>query len=154
MMEAKIIACVLIGIFLGPVASLAITPLFCLLRKLFYVPFIRKSLREKAERKGNVVEASLQKSHTLRNHDSGMGPMPTMKEMGTYNYQVNGKAYTYRHISANRLPDTLLLYYIKKPGKATVANDLGNWESPWLKIYLIVSLLVAIATVIVGMMIG
>ena len=80
--------------------------------------------------------------------------MPTMKEMGTYNYQVNGKDYTYRHISANRLPDTLLLYYIKKPGKATVANDLGNWESPWLKIYLIVSLLVAIATVIVGMMIG
>ena len=43
MMEAKIIAYVLIGIFLGPVASLAITPLFCLLRKLFYVPFIRKS---------------------------------------------------------------------------------------------------------------
>lgn len=35
-MEAKIIAYVLIGIFLGPVASLAITPVFCLLRKIFY----------------------------------------------------------------------------------------------------------------------
>lgn len=153
-MEVKIIAYVLIGIFLGPVVSLAITPLFCLLRKLFYIPFIRKSLREKAERKGNVVEATLQKSHTIRNHSSGMGPMPTMREMGTYSYQVNGRTYIYRHISANQLPDTLILYYIKKPSKATVANDLGNWESPWLKYYLVIALIVAIATVIVGITIG
>lgn len=153
-MEAKIITYILIGIFLGPVASLAITPVFCLLRKLFFVPFIRKSLREKAGRKGHVVQATLQKSHNLRNHDTGFGPMPTMRDMGTYSYQVNGRNYTYRHISANRLPDTITLYYIKKPSKATVSNDLGNWESPWLKFYLIISLLVAVATVVIGMMIG
>lgn len=64
-MEAKIIACILIGIFFGPVASLAITPIFCLLRIIFYVPFIRKSLREEAERKGHVVKASLKKNHDL-----------------------------------------------------------------------------------------
>lgn len=43
---------------------------------------------------------------------------------------------------------------IKNPRKATVGGDLGNWETPWLKIYLIISLLVAIITFIVGMMIG
>ena len=64
-METKIIAYVLIGIFLGPVASLAITPIFCLLRKLFYVPFIRESLREKAERKGHVVELWKIWEHTV-----------------------------------------------------------------------------------------
>lgn len=153
-MEAKIIAYILIGIFLGPVASLAITPIFCLLRKLFFVPFIRKSLREKAERKGHVVEAHLLKSHNIRNHNTDGVPLPTMEDMGTYSYEVNGKTYRYRLLSTTGIPQTITLYYIKKPRKATLANDLGNWESPWLKFYLIISLLVAIATVIVGLMMG
>ncbi len=50
-MDVKLIAYVILGIFLGPVASLVITPIFCLLRKIFYVPFIRKSLIEKAKEK-------------------------------------------------------------------------------------------------------
>lgn len=153
-MEAKIIAYVLIGIFLGPVASLAITPVFCLLRKLFFVPFIRKSLREKAERKGHVVEAHLLKSHNIRNHNTDGVPLPTMEDMGIYSYEVNGKTYRYRLLSTTGIPQTITLYYIKKPRKATLANDLGNWESPWLKFYLIISLLVAVATVVIGMMIG
>lgn len=77
-----------------------------------------------------------------------------MREMGTYTYQVNGKKYLYRHITALEPHDTITLYYIKKPRKATVGGDLGNWESPWFKFYLMISLLVAIATVIVGMLIG
>lgn len=154
MMVAKIIAYVLIGIFLGPVASLAITPLFCLLRKLFYVPFIRKSLQEKAERKGNVVEAHLLKSHNIRNYDADGIGMPTMEDMGTYSYEVNGKSYHYRLLSTMGIPKTITLYYIKNPRKATLANDLGNWESPWLKYYLVIALVVAIATVAVGMMMG
>lgn len=153
-METKVIACVLIGFFLGPVASLAITPLFSILRKVFFVPIIRKSLREKAERKGHVIAASLQKSHNIRNHDKDFGGLPTMKEMGIYSYQVNGKSYSYRFITSNRLPEELTLYYIKKPRKATVANDLGNWETPWIKNYLIIASLVAIVTVVVGMMKG
>ena len=153
-MEAKIIAYVLIGVFLGPVASLAITPVFCLLRKLFFVPFIRKSLREKAERKGHVVEAHLLKSHNIRNHNTDGVPLPTMEDMGIYSYEVNGKTYRYRLLSTTGIPQTITLYYIKQPRKATLANDLGNWESPWLKFYLIISLLVAGATVGIGMMIG
>lgn len=153
-METKIIAYVLIGIFLGPVASLAITPIFCLLRKLFYVPFIRESLREKAERKGHVVEAHLLKSHNIRNHNTDGVPLPTMEDMGTYSYEVNGRTYRYRLLSTTGIPKAITLYYIKKPRKATLANDLGNWETPWLKFYLIISLLVTVATVIVGMIIG
>lgn len=152
-MEVKLIAYVLIGIFLGPVASLVMTPVFCLLRKMFFLPFIRKSLIENAKQNGHVVEAHLQRKHTLNDHTKN-GVLPTMKEMGTYTYYVNGKKYVYQHITANGLHDTLTLYYIKKPRKATVGGDLGNWESPWLKFYLIISLVVTIATVVVGMMIG
>lgn len=154
MMEARIIAYVLIGIFLGPVASLAITPLFCLLRKLFYVPFIRKSLQEKAERKGNVVEAHLLKSHNIRNYDADGIGMPTMEDMGTYSYEVNGKSYRYRLLSTTGIPKNITLYYIKNPRKATLDNDLGNGESPWLRYYLIISVLIAVVTIILELSLG
>lgn len=152
-MAAKIIAYALLGIFLGPVASLAITPIFCLLRKIFYVPLIRKRLIKKATEDGHVVEAHLQKKETLMNYTQN-SVLPTMKEMGTYAYQVDGKKYVYQHITALGLHDTVTLYYIKKPRKATVGGDLGNWESPWLKYYLLISLLVAVATFIIGMITG
>ena len=151
---AELLAYILVGIGLAPVLSLAITPVFWLLRTIFYVPFIRKGLREKAEKKGHVVVATLQKKHTIRDHHTGYRALPTMKEMGTYTYQVNGKKYTYRHITANGLHDSLTLYYIKKPRKATVGGDLGTWEAPWLKFYLIISLLVVVITIIVGMIMG
>lgn len=143
-MKVKLIALVITGVFLGPIASLVITPIFCFLRKIFIVPFIRKDLLEKAKIDGHVVEAHLQKKHSL-------GDEPVMREMGTYLYYVNGKKYKYQHITELGLDETIPLYYVKKPRKATVGGDLGNWESPWFKFYLIISLIAAIITVIVGM---
>lgn len=153
-MGVKIIAYVLTGIFLGPIISLALTPIFCLHRKIFFVPFIRKSLREKAIKKGHVIEATLQKRHNVVNHDTEFGNVGTMKDIGVYSYQCNGKTYKYQLITATSLPPTITLYYIKNPKRATVAGDLGNWETPWFKLYLIISLVIAIAAVVVGLMIG
>lgn len=145
---AKIIACVLIGIPLGPMASVVLTPIFCVLRTIFFVPFIRKKLQKEAIKKGHVVEATLQKFHSLGDEEG----IARMREMGTYTYQVNGKKYKYQAIGPD-LPNTLTLYYLKKPRKATVGGELGNWEWPWFKFYVIISLLVTIVTVIVGMII-
>lgn len=153
-MEAKILAYVLIGIFLGPIFSLAVTPIFCLLRKIFFVPFIRKNLREKAEKKGHIIEAELQKSYNIRNHDTDFGPTATMKDMGIYSYRYNGKKYKYRMVTTTRLPEKITLYYINNPGKATIAKELGNRETKWLKFYLIISILIAFMTVVIGMVIG
>lgn len=149
-MLEEIIAYGLIGIFLGPVASVVITPIFCLLRKIFFVPFIREKLREEAENKGHVVQATLQKHHTITK-ESEFGPVGTMEEMGTYTYEVNGKKYKYRCVSFTGLHKTITLYYIKKPRKATVGGDLGNWESPWFKFYWIIALIVAVVTIIAGL---
>ena len=151
---AEILAYVLIGIGLGPILSLGITPVFCLLRTIFYVPFIRERLLEEAQKKGHVVVAMLQKSRILRNHPAVRGALPNLTKMGIYTYQVNGRKYTYRFVSTDGLDNTLTLYYIKKARKATVGGDLGNWEWPLLKSYLIISLLVAVATVFVGMIMG
>ena len=109
---------------------------------------------EKAKEKGHVVEAHLIKSYNIMNHNTDGVPLPTMEDMGTYRYEVNGKTYRYRLLSTTGIPKTITLYYIKKPRKATVGGDLGNWESPWFKFYLIISLMVAVATVIVGMLTG
>ena len=77
-----------------------------------------------------------------------------MEEMGTYSYEVNGKSYRYRLVSTTGIPETITLYYIKNPRKATLPLELGIFESPWLKYYLVIALVVAIATFAVGMMIG
>ena len=143
-MKVKLIALVITGVFLGPIASLVITPIFCFLRKIFFVPFIRESLREKAKRDGHVVEAHLQKKHSL-------GDEPVMRDGYIHILYVNGKKYKYQNITELGLDETIPLYYVKKPRKATVGGDLGNWESLWFKFYLIISLIIAIITVIVGM---
>ena len=77
-----------------------------------------------------------------------------MDEVGKYSYEVNGKSYRYRLMSTTGIPETITLYYIKNPRKATLPLELGIFEFPWLKYYLEIALVVAIATFIVGMMIG
>ena len=83
-MMAKVIAYVLVGIFLGPIFSIAVTPIFCLLRTIFYVPLIRKKLREKAIEEGHVIEATLQKRYNVVHHDTESGNVGTMEDMGRY----------------------------------------------------------------------
>ena len=64
-MEAKIIACALIGIFSGPIFSLAVTPIFCLLRTIFYVPFIRKNYLKRQSNKGIFLRRRLKRDMML-----------------------------------------------------------------------------------------
>lgn len=153
-MEVKIIAYMLVGIFLGLIASIVVTPIFCLLRTIFFVPFIREKLRKEAIRKGHVIEASLQKSYNAVKHDTEFGNVGTIEDIGVYHYEYNGKTYKYQATTSKGLSSKITLYYIKNPRKATVSMDLGNWEIPWLRFYLIIALVIAVATVIVGMAIG
>lgn len=52
-----------LGIILGPIASVIVTPIFCILRSAIYVPLIRDDLLEEVKKKVNVVEAHLVKSY-------------------------------------------------------------------------------------------
>lgn len=153
-MEVKIIAYTLVGIILGPIASIAVTPIFCLLRMIFFVPFIREKLRKEAIRKGHVIEATLQKSYNVVKHDTEFGNVGTIEDIGVYHYEYNGKTYKYQATTSKGLSSKITLYYIKNPRKATVSMDLGNREIPWFRFYLIIALVIAVATVIVGMAIG
>lgn len=139
----------LIGIFLGPMLSVLVTPVAVLLSKIFVVPFLREKMLKKAEEEGHILTATLKKKYDALHYDE-TGPHATNEEVGVYTYEYNGKTYRYRLSSNWSIPDTITLYYIKNPKKATLAGDLGNRETPWLKIYCIVSVIIAVGFVIVA----
>lgn len=45
--------------FFDPIASIAVIPIFCLLRMISHAPFVREKQRKEAIRKGHVIEGSL-----------------------------------------------------------------------------------------------
>ena len=57
-----------LGISVGLNLAVLLTPIVCLLRTIFYVPFIRKKLLEDAKKNGHIIKATLKKHHTIRNH--------------------------------------------------------------------------------------
>lgn len=137
-MTNELIAKAITAIAFGFVGALFITPVFILLRKLFYGPFINKKLIEKAKAKGNIVTAHLIKHYDQYDH-SGQFNRTTGKEIGVYEYECNGRKYKYRAISINRLPEEITLYYLNKPRKATASKELYiTQRSPWFRSALVI----------------
>lgn len=151
----RIIAIVLIGITVGLVFSLAVTPLFIFLRKIFYVPIIRKRLFEKAKADGHIIEATLVKTISgYYAYEEADKDLKAIETRYVYHYDCGGKIGKYVTDSTNTPPEKITLYYIKNPRKATAANELGTYETPWTtwaKSYLVISLVIAIAATIVIM---
>ncbi len=90
----------------------------------------------KAISRGHVVTAVYKK------HLSSSVPVPASKGHKTssalYEYEYKGKTYRY-HYSNDNLPNTLKLYFLKNPRKATVRSSLIDSEIDWLQVYVIVS---------------
>ncbi|MBQ2946319.1 MAG: hypothetical protein IJE04_00515 [Bacilli bacterium] len=135
-MSTELIAKAITAIAFGIVGAIVITPIFIFLRKLFYGPFINKKLVEKAKAKGNIVTARLIKHYDQYDH-SGQFSRTTGKEIGVYEYEVNGRKYKFRSISINRLPREITLYYLNNPRKASFAKEIYVTErSPWFKSFM------------------
>lgn len=152
-MQSKILAMIIIAIALGPIISLLITPLFCLFRKMFFVPFIRKKLVRKATEKGHVVTATLGKSGDIITEHGELGFTTSGKMAGTYHYEYRGKRYTHRLVGTMRLPEQITLYFQKKPSKATTEDQLGLRESNWLLYFVVISAVVSLCVYIAEVMI-
>lgn len=141
---------ILVSIILAPIVSLVVTPIFCLLRKMFYVPLIRNKLLKDAQEKGNVVVAHYVKSHEIMNDNGEFGSTSSGKSIGIYQYQYGGKNYKYKIVTRDHMPDEITLYFSKKPGKATLADEIGLRESHWFIYYLILSLIIAVVIFFLG----
>ncbi|MBE6139629.1 MAG: hypothetical protein E7174_03945 [Firmicutes bacterium] len=137
-MSSEIIAKAITSIAFGITGAIFITPIFIFLRKIIYGPTINKKLLEKVKEKGNVVVAKLVKHYDQYNH-SGAYKNVSGKEIGIYEYEVNGRKYKYRFITINGLQEELTLYYLKNPRKASVAKELFiTQRSPWMLSFLII----------------
>jgi len=55
----RIIIWTMVGIGMAPFFSIFATPIMVYLRIVFYVPFIREKLLEKAKADGHIIEAKL-----------------------------------------------------------------------------------------------
>ena len=68
-MGVKILIWAIVGIGMAPYFAIFATPIMVYLRIVFYVPFIREKLLEKAKADGHVIEAKLQKTYDDRDKE-------------------------------------------------------------------------------------
>lgn len=145
------------ALMMGPFFSAFVTPIYCFVRTYYYVFFKQDKLREEAERKGHVVQATLIRKWDDSYTPDASGGIQYKKthEVGRYRYSVNGRNYRFvckTDFSYEELPEELTLYWLKKPRKARTYGNIGFFELPhpilsWIGI----SFLCAIAVFVFGL---
>lgn len=156
---ACIVLYVIISIMSGPLVSVFLTPIYCVVRSIVYVPAIQDKLVEEAKRKGHVVQAILikTKEYDYKIEDKS-GTEWVEKTKGKYRYQVNGRNYTctfeVERLSAD-FSKEITLYWLKKPRRATSYGNLGYYElpHPFLS-WLLISVLSTVAIFVISMITG
>ena len=128
-----------VGIVYGLLVSIAITPLFCFVRKIWYVPLVQKKYVKKAIEDGRVVQAKLMKSWDSWNQSESGAIIASNEVLGVYTYEYKGKKYKYRASSTSHLADELTLYFLKNPRKASLENEIGFRESNWIQYYFVIA---------------
>ena len=145
-MGIKIFVWIVVGIGMAPYFAIFATPIMVYLRIVFYVPFIREKLLEKAKADGHIIEAKLQKTYDERDKDGNW----TGATVGVYVYEYKGRKRKTRLSSHWELSNTVNLYYIKNPKKAMPASQLGVCEQPWIKMYFLTCAVLAVICSIIG----
>lgn len=136
----------IVGIGMAPFFAIFATPIMVYFRIVFYVPFIREKLLQKAKAEGHVVEAKLTKTYDDRDKDGNW----TGAKVSVYVYEYKGRKRKVRLSSHWELSDTTTLYYIKNPKKAMPASQLGVREQPWIKMYFLTWGVLAVVFSIIG----
>lgn len=145
-MGIKILVWALVGMGMAPFFAIFATPIMVYFRIIFYVPFIREKLLQKAKADGHIIEAKLHKTYDDRDKDGDW----TGATVGVYVYEYKGRKRKVRLSSHWGLSDTETLYYIKNPRKATVAGYLGVYEQPWIKMYFLTWAVLAVVFTVIG----
>ncbi len=129
------------GIILGIIFGIPFTPVICLLRKMFIVPFKHQRILKKAINDGHVVKAKLIKS---KDDIDERGLRDSSRQIGIYQYEYNNKIYKTKQGSVFELPDEITLYFERNPRHAVVERELGIYESPMLRCYIVSALIMGI----------
>lgn len=93
---------------------------------------------QKAISRGHVVTAVLKKQSAPKYNVPGTQSL--WSSQGTYEYEYNGKRYTYRIWAESHAP-TLTLYFVSNPRRASVRKALTNSKICWPAVFLAVAVL-------------
>lgn len=145
-MDRVTVVAAIVGVGVGIALSVFVTPVFCLLRKMFFVPLMRKRFKELAIKKGRVVTATLQKSFPVISRKDGL---PTGETLGRYSYDYKGKTYSFSCTTHYEPASELTLYFQKNPRKATLESMLGLKESNWLRYFFVIAIVIAVLATVV-----
>lgn len=129
LIAVMIVACLIMGLII----SVFVTPVFCLLRRILYVPLACQRLARKAEKQGHVITAKF------------AGYSDDAQGRPFYDYSYGGKQYWCYYNPISTPPDEIRLYFIKNPAKACLFYELGLRESNWFLYYRIIALVAAVA---------
>ena len=136
----------LMSIICGPIFALFVMPLHRIIRGVFYVPFVRKKRLQRAVEKGHIITAYLLNTNTILEESKGGELQSSGRSIGKYQYEYNGKKYTYRGVSFSDFPEKLTLYFENDP-KYADPDDLFlssyNWKKVYIKLSLVLSILIA-----------
>ncbi len=134
-MDTQLIVKAITAISFGIVGGILLTPIFVILRKTIYGPFINKKIVDKAIKDGHVVKAYLKKTYDYYRDDGTVDG----RKYAEYYYECNGHKYKFTAISSNKIHDEITLYYIKNPRKASASHELFlTQRSPWIKLFLLI----------------
>ena len=124
--------CAIAGLFLACPA----TPVVQLFRRIFYVPFVRPKLLQKAIARGHVVIGRLLRNNEMLNGSVGYMMISVGKNVGVYHYEYNGRFYKYV-ASGHNLPGEVEMYFENDPSKACPSAELGNREGAGFTCFII-----------------
>ncbi len=132
---------IVVAIGAGVILGIPFTPVVCLMRHVFILPFIHKKIVEKAKKEGHVVKAKLIKASDAPGEG---GLTDSSRYIGVYTYEYNNKKYKVSFESQTPIQEELTLYFERNPKRAVRESALGLHESPILLCYLVAVLMVSV----------
>ena len=119
-------------------AAVAIFPIYLISKQLSMSSRKQEKAKKKAIERGHVVLAHLVKVY-IASRDNPRRSIDHHSE-AVYSYEFNGKEYKYSAFSDSP-PQTLQLYFLTNPKKASIEGDIPLTKFPWPVAYAIVAVL-------------
>lgn len=119
-------------------AAVVIFPIYLISRQFSMSSRKQEKAKKKAIERGHVVLAHLVKVY-LASRDNPRRSIDQHSE-AVYSYEYNGKKYKYSAFS-DAPPQTLQLYFLTNPKKASIEGDIPLTKFPWPVAYAIVAAL-------------
>lgn len=140
----------LMSMVCAPVFAIFVTPLAQVLIRLLYSPFVREKKVQEAKEKGHVITANFVRADSILQETKGGGLISSGHRYVEYEYEYGGKKYKYIGKTASDYPDTITLYFDKKPKHAASEHEYSPDVHDWKKVYLCATVIMVILLTVAG----